>query len=130
MRTLYKILEEQVRSALAIAFPEEALSAEKEGHSLNPQLVRATKPEFGDFQVNGALTLAKTLKKPPQQIANAKITHLLSNKNFNDLCNPPKIAGPGFINITIQKKHLIEEIQARLNDHRLGVPSVQSQESG
>ena len=52
MLSLSHILESQLRAAMQRAFP--AVEA-----VLDPQLVPASKPEFGDFQANGALPLAK-----------------------------------------------------------------------
>jgi len=39
------------------AFPEAAAAAGEAGAPLDPQLGPASKPEFGDFQANGALAL-------------------------------------------------------------------------
>ena len=62
MLRIAETLEAQLRSAMQQAFPE----ADAE---LNPALGPASKPEFGDFQANGALALAKPLKQAPRQIA-------------------------------------------------------------
>ena len=64
-------LEAQLRAAMARAFPEAAAAAEAGGKPLDPQLAPASKPEFGDFQANGALPLAKPLGQPPRVIATA-----------------------------------------------------------
>ena len=60
MLSLSHILESQLRVAMAQAFPA------ADG-PLDPQMAPASKPEFGDFQANGALPLAKPLKQPPRQ---------------------------------------------------------------
>jgi arginyl-tRNA synthetase len=93
---------------------------------LDPQLAPASKPEFGDFQANGALPLAKPLKQAPRQIAGAIVEALQADPAFIDLCLEPQIAGPGFINLTIRPECLAAEVSARLGDPRLGVPKVQS----
>jgi arginyl-tRNA synthetase len=92
---------------------------------LDPQLAPASKPEFGDFQANGALPLAKPLKQAPRQIAGAIVEALQANPAFAALCLEPQIAGPGFINLTIRPECLAAEVSARLGDPRLGVPEVQ-----
>ena len=51
MLRIAQALETQLRGAMQRAFPE----ADAE---LDPQLAPASKPEFGDFQANGALPLA------------------------------------------------------------------------
>ena len=69
MLCIANALEAQLREAMQRAFPEvDAL--------LDPQLAPASKPEFGDFQANGALPLAKPLKQAPRQIAGAIVEAL------------------------------------------------------
>ena len=110
-------LDTQLREAMQRAFPEvDAL--------LDPQLAPASKPEFGDFQANGALPLAKPLKQAPRQIAGAIVEALQADPAFTALCLEPQIAGPGFINLTIRPECLAAEVSARLGDPRLGVPEV------
>ena len=92
-------LDTHLREAMQRAFPEvDAL--------LDPQLAPASKPEFGDFQANGALPLAKPLKQAPRQIAGAIVEALQADPAFIDLCLEPQIAGPGFINLTIRPECL------------------------
>ena len=84
----------------------------------------ATKPEFGDFQANGAMGLAKVLGRPPRRIAQAVVDQL----HVDDLCHPPQVAGPGFINFTVRAEVLAAEVEARLDQPRLGVPTAQPQQ--
>ena len=114
-------LENQLRDAMQRAFPE----AEAAGQAFDPQLAPASKPEFGDFQANGALPLAKPLGQPPRKIAEAVVEQLKADAAFMALCLEPQIAGPGFINITLQPERLAAEVQERLGDARLGVPAVE-----
>ena len=119
MLRIAQALDIQLREAMQRAFPEvDAL--------LDPQLAPASKPEFGDFQANGALPLAKPLKQAPRQIAVAIVEALQADPAFTDLCLEPQIAGPGFINLTIRPERLAAEVSARLGDPRLGVPEVQN----
>ncbi len=119
MLRIAQALNTQLREAMQRAFPEvDAL--------LDPQLAPASKPEFGDFQANGALPLAKPLKQAPRQIAGAIVEALQADPAFTALCLEPQIAGPGFINLTIRPECLAAEVSARLGDPRLGVPEVQS----
>ena len=87
----------------------------------DPQLAPASKPEFGDFQANGALPLAKPLGQPPRQIAAAIVAELVADPAFTELCLEPAIAGPGFINLTLRPERLTTEVASRLGDARLGV---------
>ncbi len=129
MHIIFEILTKQAQDALDIAFPKETLIAKREGNILNPQLEQASKPEFGDFQINGALALAKVIKQPPRAIAEILIKQLKKNKEFNKICLEPVIAGPGFINITIKNSFLKEELLYRLNDDLLGVPLAEDKKN-
>jgi arginyl-tRNA synthetase len=120
MLRIAQALETQLRGAMQRAFPEADAG-------LDPQLAAASKPEFGDFQANGALPLAKPLKQAPRQIATAIVEQLQADPAFTDLCLEPQIAGPGFINLTIRPERLAAEVSARLGDERLGVPAVENE---
>ena len=117
MLSLSQSLDAHLRAAMQRAFPETDAG-------LDPQLAPASKPEFGDFQANGALPLAKPLKQAPRQIATAIVEELQADPALTDLCMDPQIAGPGFINLTIRPERLVAEVSARLGDERLGVPAV------
>ena len=123
MLRIANALETQLRGAMQRAFPEAWAEAGEAG--LDPQLAPASKPEFGDFQSNGALPLAKPLKQAPRQIATAMVEQLQADTAFSELCLEPQIAGPGFINLTIRPERLAAEVASRLGDERLGVPPVQ-----
>jgi arginyl-tRNA synthetase len=124
MLRIAHLLEAQLRAAMERALPEAAAA-----QPLDPQLVAASKPEFGDFQANGALPLAKPLGRPPRQIAQAIVAQLAADPAFTELCLEPVIAGPGFINLTLRPERLGAEVAARLADPRLGVPTA-AQEAG
>jgi len=115
-------LEEALNKALITLFPEESRSPKTSLILKSSSLVPASKPEFGDFQINCALALAKEIKRPPRHIAQQIVDQLQKDNDFLKICNAPIIAGPGFINIAINSETLISEIYIRLNDKRLGVP--------
>jgi len=58
----------------------------------------ATDPKFGDYQVNGVMPLAKQLKTNPRKLAEQIVAKL----DISDLCQPPEVAGPGFINLRLK----------------------------
>ena len=126
MLRIAQTLESQLRSAMERAFPQAAQAAQAAGQPLDPQLAPASKPEFGDFQANGALPLAKPLGQAPRAIAAAIVEQLQADPTFTALCLEPQIAGPGFINLTLRPEQLAAEVQARLGDPRLGVPPVEA----
>jgi arginyl-tRNA synthetase len=123
MLRIAHLLQAQLRAAMERALPEAA-------QPLDPQLAPASKPEFGDFQANGALPLAKPLGQPPRQIAQAIVAQLAADPAFTELCQEPQIAGPGFINLTLRPERLTAEVAGRLGDPRLGVPSAAEEAGG
>jgi arginyl-tRNA synthetase len=78
--------------------------------------------KFGDFQANCAMPLAKQNKQAPRDVASALIEKL----DVADLCDPPEIAGPGFINLRLKTDRLADETARLTLDERLGVAAVQS----
>ena len=89
-----------------------------------PPIVKETNdPKFGDYQINGVLPLAKTLKKNPREIASQVVSALDSKGMFET----PEIAGPGFINLKISSDWLGEELAKAANaPERVGVEPVTS----
>lgn len=86
------------------------------------ELVRPSQdPKFGDYQANCAMPLAKQLGKPPRQVAQEIVARL----DLAELCEPPEIAGPGFINLRIRDDWLAARLEAARRDDRLGVPISQ-----
>jgi len=62
----------------------------------------ASNEKFGDYQTNFAMTVAKVFRKAPRQIAE----DLIDNFPENDVVEKLEIAGPGFINIFVDKKFI------------------------
>ena len=122
MLSVFHRLSERLQLALDLSFPEQAAAARAAGRPLDPQLVAASKPEFGDFQANGALAMAKPLALKPRAIAEKIAAGLQSDPAFTALCLDPEIAGPGFLNLRLRPEALAAEVAARLADPRLGVP--------
>jgi len=88
---------------------------------VDPLVVPASNPKFGDYQSNVALSLAKELKQKPRAIAEK----LVENINLTEICEPLEIAGPGFINITLKPSYLENQLSAMETDGRLGVEKAQ-----
>ena len=123
MLRIAQVLHTQLRGAMQRAFPDAWDAIGDSGP--DPQLAPASRPEFGDFQANGALPLAKPLKQAPRKIATAIVEELGNDPVFSELCLEPEIAGPGFINLTLRPEQLAAEVASRLGDERLGVPAVE-----
>ncbi len=76
--------------------------------------------KFGDFQANFAMPLAKQLGKPPREVAQ----QVLDRLDLSDFCEPPEIAGPGFINVRLRADFVASRIQQIAGDDRLGYQPV------
>lgn len=87
---------------------------------IDPEMRPATKPQFGHFQSNVALRLAKTEGKPPREVAAAIVEKL----DLGDLCEPLEIAGPGFINFRIKADVLASTASELLADEHAGIAQV------
>ncbi len=85
----------------------------------------ATDPRFGDYQVNGVLPLARVLKDNPRKLAQRVVDvwdDVLAEEGLGDLCEPPEVAGPGFINLRLRAGWLGAEVGRRAADEeRLGL---------
>jgi len=80
-------------------------------------VTEATKAEFGDYQFNGAMALAKKLKSNPREIAQKIIDAMPQDT----MIAKTQIAGPGFINIWLDDSVLSQSLQQALKDSRLGI---------
>ena len=81
----------------------------------------AADTRFGDFQTNAAMVAAKALKKNPREVA----ASILAQLKVEDLCEPPTVAGAGFINFKMLDRALSEAVNFVRNDKHLGVESLQ-----
>ena len=117
MSSPFPLLKHRLQQALGSAFGESF-------RDRDPLLTLASNPKFGDYQSNIALTLAKELQEKPRTLAQTLVDQL----QVADLCDPPELAGPGFINLRLKPDYLAQQLQAMQRDDRLGVaPSAQPQ---
>jgi arginyl-tRNA synthetase len=98
--------------AVHLAFPSAEVGS--------ADITRSTDPQFGDYQCNLAMKLAKPLGMPPRAIAHL----ILENLPKSSLIESAEIAGPGFINIRLAKDALAQQLQQALQSHHLGVPRL------
>ena len=87
---------------------------------IDPELRPATKPQFGHYQSNVALRLANSERKSPRQVA----ADIVARLEIADLCEPPEVAGPGFINLRLRTSALTQAVTEQLADPYSGVSRV------
>ncbi|MBZ0056786.1 arginine--tRNA ligase [Leclercia adecarboxylata] len=88
-----------------------------------PQVRQSAKVQFGDYQANGVMAVAKKLGMAPRQLAEQVLTHL----DLKGIASKTEIAGPGFINIFLDPAFLAQNVDAALQSDRLGVAQPQAQ---
>lgn len=108
METIQAILESKLR----IAVPDSG--------GIPVSVQAAQDARFGDYQANIAMQLAKVRKANPRTLAQEIIAKL----DVSDVCEPPEIAGAGFINFRLKPATLAAHFSALAKDARLGVPTV------
>ncbi|MFP5415894.1 MAG: arginine--tRNA ligase [Actinomycetes bacterium] len=84
---------------------------------IDPEMRPATKPQFGHFQSNVALRLAKGEGRPPREVA----ADLVQRIEIDDLCEPLEVAGPGFLNFRIKSDVLARAATELLADPHTGI---------
>ncbi|MEV0324500.1 arginine--tRNA ligase [Streptomyces sp. NPDC050658] len=101
-------VHQRLADALSAALPEAGAA--------DPLLRRSDR---ADYQANGILALAKKAKANPRELA----TQVVERITNGDLLADVEVSGPGFLNITVTDKAIIETLAARAADgDRLGVP--------
>jgi len=101
----------------------QALVAAGAPSDCEPQVRQSAKAQFGDYQANGVMSVAKTLKMPPRQLAE-KVVELL---DLSGIASKIEIAGPGFINIFLDNGFVAANADAALADPKLGISPVEQQ---
>lgn len=84
---------------------------------------QSAKPQFGDYQANGIMSVAKTLGCNPREFAQ----NVLNFFDFGDIVSKAEIAGPGFINLFLNTEWLEQQAEKALNDPRLAVALAEKQ---
>ncbi|UNK63309.1 arginine--tRNA ligase [Buttiauxella ferragutiae] len=82
-----------------------------------PQVRQSAKVQFGDYQANGVMSVAKSLGKPPRQVAEL----VIANLDLTGIASKVEIAGPGFINIFLDPEFLAKSVDAAVSSDRVGV---------
>ena len=115
-------MSEEEKEAILAA----AAAAAQPFTDLDAAVTAATKSEFGDYQCNAAMALAKNVGLAPRDCA-AQIVDGL-RPLISHCMEEPEIAGPGFINLKFREEYLaraVREMAAEAGPGgRLAVPPV------
>ena len=85
----------------------------------SPMLALSGKSQFGDYQANGAMGAAKQMKTNPRELAQK----ILDKLDLDDIAEKVEIAGPGFINISLNKHFLAGQLTAK-SEHITAKPQT------
>ena len=99
-------IESALQSAVRAVLPDADVSA---------VLVRPCDPKFGDYQSNALMSLAKTRKLNPRQLA----TDVVAKLDLAAVCEKVEIAGAGFLNFRLKNSILVESLQAAARGEHL-----------
>jgi arginyl-tRNA synthetase len=72
-------------------------------------------PKFGDYQSNQLMSLAKTRKLNPRQLAE----NVLAKLDVSDICEKVEIAGAGFLNFRLKISALTQTLEAAARGENL-----------
>jgi arginyl-tRNA synthetase len=111
METFQTLLANKLSDALA-----------KAGLPTAGELTPATDARFGDYQTNAALVLGKQRGENSRTLAEK----ILASIDASDLCEPPTVAGAGFINFTLRSDVVAKKAGELLPDIQLGVANAKS----
>ena len=83
---------------------------------VDPMIRPSQNPQFGDFQANMAMALAKRAKQKPRELAQ----RIIEAADVSLIADEPAIAGPGFINVRLKDEAIAVMLRA-MDDASLGV---------
>lgn len=73
----------------------------------SPLINLSGKPQFGDYQMNGAMGAAKYLNTNPRELAQK----ILDEVDLGEIAEKTDIAGPGFINIRVKNAFIAKSLK-------------------
>ena len=80
------------------------------------------RPDLSDFQCNGALALAKPLRRNPREIAALIAGELEQDADIAKI----SVDGPGFINISLKETFIAAELDAMAGDGRFSCDKTEA----
>ena len=107
--------------ALLTERAQQAMQAAGAPADCDPNVAPSKNSSFGDYQINGAMGAAKKVGTNPRELAQK----IVANLQLDDMAEKIEIAGPGFINITLNPAWLAQQLLERppyaslAQDHRL-----------
>lgn len=129
MQSIISLLHDRFREAAMASYPRL-----REIDNFSIELAQSTQEKFGHYQCNSPMKLAKLLGLNPRKIAETLVENvnkeigLFPGDETTPLFSRMEIAGPGFINITLDKTFLEYAVNESLKDSHLGIPLPKKKE--
>jgi arginyl-tRNA synthetase len=111
---IQNILQSRLQQGVAAVVPEVDIAS--------VQLRPCADPQFGDYQSNALIAIAKRRKLNPRQLA----TEVVARIDVADWCEPIGIAGPGFLNFRLKPSALAAALAGAVRgDHLFFQPATE-----
>ncbi|MDU8923870.1 arginine--tRNA ligase [Pasteurellaceae bacterium LIM206] len=111
---IQSILSDRIKQAMIAAGADEQCES---------AVRQSGKVQFGDYQANGIMGTAKKLGIAPRDFAR----QVLDKVDLHEIAEKTEIAGPGFINIFLNKDWVAAQAEAALKAKNLGIHSARPQ---
>lgn len=115
MIPIWQQLDSHFRAAINAAFGFD---------DADPAIAPSANPQFGDYQSNCAMALAKRVAESTGAKTNPRAVaeQIKAKLQLGEIASEVSIAGPGFINVKLAPAWLAGQCATMLADARLGVP--------
>ncbi|PKH26974.1 arginine--tRNA ligase [Enterobacterales bacterium CwR94] len=111
-----------IQALLSVKVSQALIAAGAPAES-DPLVRQSAKAQFGDYQANGVMGAAKKLGEQPRRLAEKVLEHL----DLAGIASKIEIAGPGFINIFLDRDWLASQAELALGAPNLGLTAVTPQ---
>lgn len=108
------ILSQKMRQAFSII----GLSPD-----IDPIICISSKNQDSDYQSNGIIKIAKSLKKDPYKLS----IQVKKNINLTSICSKITLSKTGFINFYLDKRWLSKKLELALSTNKLGIKRQKKQ---
>jgi len=78
---------------------------------IDPEVTLVADLKFGDFSSNVAMVSAKQISSNPRELAEKIVSKFQGDEQVNDIFDKIEVAGPGFVNFSLNKKYLSKVVQ-------------------
>jgi arginyl-tRNA synthetase len=89
----------------------------------------SNRPELCDFQINSVFTMAKDLVKNPIEIGEMLVEKLNEIKDFDDYFKEVTFVKPGFINIKVSDKLILNELNNCIKSGNFGIEKIKEEKT-